>query len=260
LTRKFHEQFEGGRGAGNSILLPDTDVKDAEWIADLLQHGLLKASFIPGSEHQAVRDLTRTRMRLTQERTRLINRIQKVLEDANIKLASVVSDIMGVSGQAILMALLAGQEDPERLAHLARGSLVKKEDQLQAALQGKLLPHHRMVLEELLPLIASLDRSMARFDREVAERLGRFDALIARIDAVTGLSRRSIEVLFGELGWDMSRFPDAAHAASWVGICPAIMKREASNERRSHASRESLGQNSAHPGGPCGRSYPDVSG
>ena len=110
-----------------------TDVKDAEWIADLLQHGLLKASFIPGSEHQAVRDLTRTRMRLTQERTRLINRIQKVLEDANIKLASVVSDIMGVSGQAILMALLAGQEDPERLAHLARGSLVKKEDQLQAA-------------------------------------------------------------------------------------------------------------------------------
>jgi len=197
-----------------------TDVKDAEWLADLLAHGLLKASFIPGSEQQAVRDLTRTRMRLTQERTRLINRIQKVLEDANIKLASVVSDIMGVTGQAILMALLAGQEDPERLAHLARGSLVKKEDQLQAALQGKLLPHHRMLLEELLPLIASLDRSMARFDREVAERLGRFDALIARIDAVTGLSRRSIEVLFGELGWDMSRFPDAAHAASWVGICP----------------------------------------
>ncbi len=201
-----------------------TDVKDAEWIADLLQHGLLKAAFIPGSDQQAVRDLTRTRMRLTQERTRLIKRIQKVLEDANIKLASVVSDIMGVSGQAILMALLAGQEDPERLAHLARGSLVKKEDQLQAALQGKLLPHHRMVLEELLPLSASLDRSMARFDREVAERLGRFDALIARIDAVTGLSRRSIEVLFGELGWDMSRFPDAAHAASWVGIVRCITR------------------------------------
>jgi transposase len=197
-----------------------TDVKDAEWLADLLSHGLLKASFIPGSEQQAVRDLTRTRMRLTQERTRLINRIQKVLEDANIKLASVVSDIMGVTGQAILMALLAGQEAPPRLAHLARGSLVKKEDQLQAALQGKLLPHHRMLLEELLPLIASLDRSIARFDREVAERLRRFDALITRIDAVTGLSRGSIEVLFGELGWDMSRFPDAAHAASWVGICP----------------------------------------
>ena len=197
-----------------------TDVKDAEWIADLLQHGLLKASFIPSSEQQAVRDLTRTRMRLLQERTRLINRIQKVLEDANIKLASVVSDLMGVTGQAILRALVAGQEDPERLAHLARGSLVKKEDQLQAALQGKLTAHHRMQLEELLQLIATLDHSIARFDREVAERLCRFDPLIERIDAVTGLSRRSIEVLLGELGWDMSHFPDAAHAASWVGICP----------------------------------------
>ncbi len=197
-----------------------TDVKDAEWIADLLQHGLLKASFIPSREQQAVRDLTRTRMRLMQERTRLINRIQKVLADANIKLASVVSDVMGVTGRAILMALVAGQEDPERLAHLARGSLVKKEDQLQAALQGKLTAHHRMQLEELLQLSATLDHSIARFDREVAERLCRFDALMERLDAVTGLSRRSIEVLLGELGWDMSHFPDAAHAASWVGICP----------------------------------------
>ncbi len=195
-------------------------MKDAEWIADLLQHGLLKASFIPGKEQQAVRDLTRTRMRLIQERTRLINRIQKVLEDANIKLASVVSDIMGMTGQAILTALVAGQEAPECLAHLARGSLVKKQEPLKAALQGKLTPHHRLLLEELLQLIATLDRSIARFDQEIAERLRRFDALIARIDAVTGLSRRSIEVLLGELGWDMSHFPDAAHAASWVGICP----------------------------------------
>jgi len=197
-----------------------TDVKDAEWIADLLQHGLLKASFIPGKEQQAVRDLTRTRMRLIQERTRLINRLQKVLEDANIKLASVVSDLMGMTGQAILRALVAGQEDPECLAHLAQGSLIKKQSQLQAALEGKLTEHHRMLLEELLLLIATLDRSIARFDREIAERLQQFDALISRIDAVTGLSRRSIEVLLGELGWDMSRFPDAAHAASWVGICP----------------------------------------
>jgi len=197
-----------------------TDVKDAEWIADLLQHGLLKASFIPSSEHQAVRDLTRTRMRLIQERNRLIKRIQKVLEEANIKLASVVSDVMGVTGQAILRALVAGKEDPECLARLAQGSLVKKQDQLQAALQGKLAPHHRMQLEELLQLIATLDHSIARFDREVAERLRRFDALIERVDAVTGLARRSIEVLFGELGWDMNHFPDAAHAASWVGICP----------------------------------------
>jgi transposase len=208
-----------------------TDVKDAEWITDLLQHGLLKASFIPGSKQQAVRDLTRTRMRLTQERTRLINRIQKVLEDANLKLASVVSDIMGVTGQAILTALLAGQEDPKYLSHLARGSLIKKEDQLQAALQGKLTAHHRMQLEELLQLISTLDRSIARFDREIAERLRWLDPLIERIDAVTGLSRSSIEVLFGELGWDMSHFPDAAHAASWVGICPG--KHESAGKQKS---------------------------
>jgi transposase len=213
-----------------------TDVKDAAWIADLLQHGLLKASFIPSSEQQAVRDLTRTRMRLIQERTRLINRIQKVLEDANIKLASVVTDLMGVTGQAILTALVAGQEDPERLAHLAQGSLVRKQEQLQAALQGKLLAHHRMLLEELLPLIATLDRSIARFDREIAERLRRFDALIERIDAVTGLSRRSIEVLLGELGWDMSHFPDAAHAASWVGICPG--QRETGGKQLSSRTRQ----------------------
>src|SRR5260221_4263506 len=118
-----------------------TDVKDAEWIADLLQHGLLKASFIPGSEQQAVGGLTRTRMRLVHERTRVINRIQKVLEDANLKLASVVTDIMGVTGQAILRALVAGQEDPERLAHLAQGRLVRKQELLQAALPSKLILH-----------------------------------------------------------------------------------------------------------------------
>lgn len=197
-----------------------TDVKDAEWIADLLQHGLLKASFIPSREQQAVRDLTRTRTRVLQERTRLVNRIQKVLEDANIKLAAVVSDVMGVTGQAILKALLAGQEDPAELARLARGRLVKKADQLQASLHGQLTAHHRVQLEELFRLIASADQAIARFDREVAERLRRCDDLIERLDAVTGLSRRSSEVLLGELGWDMSHFPDAAHAASWVGICP----------------------------------------
>jgi transposase len=235
-----------------------TDMKDAEWIADLLQHGLLKASFIPGSEQQAVRDLTRTRMRLIQERTRLINRIQKVLEDANIKLASVVSDLMGMTGQAILMALVAGQEDPAYLARLARGSLIKKQDQLQAALQGKLTAHHRMPLEELLQLITTLDHSIARFDREIAGRLRRFDALIERIDAVTGRSRRSIEVLLGELGWDMSHFPDAAHAASWVGICPG--NHETGGKSLSGRTRQGNGfsQNGAHPGGPCRGAYPNV--
>src|SRR6266516_526868 len=175
-------------------------------------------------------------MRLIQERNRLIRRIQKVLEEANIKLASVVSDVTGVTGQAILRALVAGKEDPECLARLAQGSLVKKQDQLQAALQGKLAPHHRLQLEELLQLVATLDHSIARFDREVAERLRRFDTLIARLDAVTGLSRRSIEVLLGELGWDMSRFPDAVHAASWVGICPG--QHETGGKQQSGRTRQ----------------------
>lgn len=125
-------------------------------------------------------------MTLLQERSRLVNRIQKVLEDANLKLASVVTDIMGMTGYAILSALVAGEVDPERLAHLARGSLVKKQAQLQAALQGKLTPHHRVLLEELLQLIATLDRSIGRLDREIAERLRQHDALIERIDARDG--------------------------------------------------------------------------
>jgi transposase len=237
-----------------------TDVKDAEWIADLLQHGLLKASFIPSSEQQAIRDLTRTRMRLLQERSRLINRIQKVLEDANLKLGSVVTDIMGVTGQAILRALLAGEVVTSRLAQLAQGSLVRKQEQLQAALAGKLTPHHHILLAELLQVIATLDRSIAHLDREIAERLRAHDALIERIDAVTGLSRRSIEVLLGELGWDMSHFPDAAHAASWVGICPG--NHETGGKRRSGRIRQGNGfsQNGAHPGSACSGSHADLSG
>jgi len=236
-----------------------TDVKDAEWIADLLQHGLLKASFIPSSEQQAVRDLTRTRTRLIQERTRLVNRVQKVLEDANIKLASVVSDIMGMTGHAILTALVAGQEDPECLAHLAQGKLIKKQEQLKAALQGKLISHHRVLLGELLQLIATLDRSIAHLDREIAERLRQHDGLIDRIDEVTGHTLRSIEGLLAELGWDMSRFPDAAHAASWVGIRPG--NHETGGKRLSGRIREAqpLGQNGAHPSGTCGGADPDVS-
>jgi transposase len=185
---------------------------------------LLKASFIPSSEQQAVRDLTRSRVTLLQERSRLVNRVQKVLEDANIKLASVVTDSMGVTGHAIVSALVAGEVVTSRLAKLAQGSLVKKQDQLKAALQGNLTPHHHILLEELLQLIATLNRSIAHLDREIAERLRAQDARISRLDAVTGLSWRSSEVLLGELGWDMSHFPDAAHAASWVGIVRCITR------------------------------------
>ena len=197
-----------------------TDQKDAWWLAHLLRHGMVTPSFIPPRPQRELRDLTRRRRKLIQTASAEKNRISKVLEDANIKLTSVVTDIMGMTGHAIVTALVKGEVDPERLAHLARGSLIKKQDQLKAALAGKLTPHHRVLLEELLQLIATLNRAIARFDGEIAERLRPHDALISRIDEVTGLSRRSIEVLLGELGWDMSHFPDAAHAASWVGICP----------------------------------------
>jgi transposase len=213
-----------------------TDLKDAEWIADLLQHGLLKASFIPSSEQQAVRDLTRSRMSLTQERNRLINRVQKVLEDANIKLASVVSDLMGKTGHAILMALVAGEVDPEYLARLAQGRLVKKQAQLQAALAGKLTAHHRMLLRELLELLAVLDHSIDRFDREIAERLRPYDALIERIDS--RCCPRRI------MGGDLSRTTgNRRETTQWP-----------------HPSRQSLGENGPRPSGTCCGAYPDVSG
>lgn len=197
-----------------------TDVKDAEWIADLLQHGLLKASFIPSAQQREVRELTRFRTTLIQERARHINRVQKVLEDANIKLSSVVTDIMGKSGRMILHALLEGQEDPEQLADLAQGNLSRKREQLIQAVQGHLKEHHRLLLKELLGLIEYQDRAIGRLDREIAERLRPLDEQITRIDEVTGLARRGIEIVLAELGWEMSQFPDAAHAASWVGICP----------------------------------------
>src|SRR5258708_24691820 len=150
LTRKFHEQFEGGRGAGNSILLPDTDVKDAEWIADLLSHGLLVGSFIPSAPQRELRELTRYRTKLVEERSREINRLQKTLEDTNLKLASVASDLMGRSARDMLAALLAGEVHPSVLAQLARATMRAKRDLLEQALHGLLKPHHRFLLSEQL--------------------------------------------------------------------------------------------------------------
>jgi transposase len=152
-----------------------TDIKDAEWIADLLQHGLLKPSFIPNAEQCELRDLTRYRTTLIQERSRHMNRIQKVLEDANIKLASVVTDVMGKTGRSILHALVEGQEDSQHLASLAQGSLVQKHDLLVEVLHGRLKEHHRFLLKELLGLIDDQDRSIERLDRQIAERLRPFD-------------------------------------------------------------------------------------
>jgi transposase len=213
-----------------------TDVLDAEWLADLLQHGLLKASYVPGPDQQDLRDLTRTRITLVEEHARLVNRIHKLLEEANVKLASVLSDVMGVSGKAILHALAEGEEDGERLAGLAHRKVQHKHDLLVQALEGQIRPHHRFLLRELLSLIEALDRSIAHVEQEIAQRLRPFDEQLSRLEAITGVSRRILEVLFAEVGWDMSRFPDAAHLASWAAMCPG--HDESGGKRRSGHTRK----------------------
>jgi transposase len=197
-----------------------TDQKDAEWIAELLQVGLLKPSFIPKRSQRELRHLTRLRTTLTQERTRLINRLQKVLEDANLKLTSVLSDVMGQTSRQILEAIIRGEENPSVLADMALRRAPKKRDALVLALKGQVRDHHRFLLREILDLIHQHEQAIFRLDQDLIERLKPQEETIQRLDAITGLNRRSIEVLFAEVGWDMTPFPDAAHLASLVGICP----------------------------------------
>jgi transposase len=197
-----------------------TDVQDAEWIADLLRHGLLKGSFIPGAQQRALRDLTRYRTRLIDARTEEVNRLQKVLEGANIKLASVVTDVTGVSGRAILAALLAGHATPAEMAELAKGRLRLKRTELCRALEGVLQPHQRFMVVELLGHIDYLDEAIAHLDAEVAEQTRPFEAELARLDSIPGVNRRIAEVLAAEVGVDMKPFADAEHLASWGAMCP----------------------------------------
>jgi transposase len=197
-----------------------TDVSDAEWIADLLRHGLLRGSFIPSAQQRAWRDLTRYRTRLVDERTREVNRLHKVLEDANIKLASVATDIMGASGRMILQQLLAGETDPATLAELAKGRLREKRALLAQALQGKLTPHHRFLLAEHLSHIDYLDEAIERLDDEIEEQMRPFEEELARWDQLPGVSTRIAQIVVAEVGVDLKQFEDAAHLASWAGLCP----------------------------------------
>lgn len=213
-----------------------TDVRDSEWIGELLQHGLLRASFVPPAPVRELRDLTRYRSTLIRERARTTNRLQKVLEDANIKLGNVVSDIKGVSATAMLRALVAGQTNPETLAGLAKGRLREKSEQLEKALTGRLKPHHKFLIAEHLKQIDYLDEAVERLSVEIGERLRPFDDAIERLDGVPGISRRTAEVLLAEIGWDMSRFPTAKHLASWAGMCPG--NNESAGKRRSGKTRK----------------------
>src|SRR5262245_30885607 len=193
-----------------------TDVKDCQWIAELLAHGLLKASFVPPPIRE-LRDLTRQRSQLVGERTAVANRIHKVLEDANVKLASVASDVLGASGRAMLEALIAGVSDPAQLADLARKRLRAKIPQLRLALAGRVTDHHRFLLR--MPL-DHLDGLVGRLTARVEEVLAPFAEAAARLQTIPGVSQRVADVVVAELGTRMEQFPSAAHLASWAGLCP----------------------------------------
>jgi transposase len=245
-----------------------TDVRDAEWIADLLQHGLLKGSFIPPAVQRELRELTRYRTNLIQERVRAVNRLQKTLEDTNLKLGDVVSDIMGQSARAMLAALLAGESDPVVLADLARGRLKAKRAQLEEALVGTLKAHHRFLLTEQLILIDTLEEAIRRVGQEIEARMeppspeanrqdqteetvaqgeqaeqeppARFPLTWAEavgvLDSIPGINLRAAQGILAEIGTDMSRFPSARHLASWAGMCPG--NHESAGKRLSGKTRK----------------------
>jgi transposase len=212
-----------------------TDVKDAEWIADLLRHGLLRPSFVPDRAQRELRELTRYRTSLVQERAAEASRLQKTLEGANLKLGDVASNVLGRSARAMLEQLVAGQTDVGVLAQLARGRLRTKIPQLERALAGRVAPHQRFLLAQQLAHLDYLDEAIERVSAEVAERLRPVEAAVERLDTIPGVGRRTAEILLAEIGLDMGRFPTAGHLASWAGMCPG--HDESAGKRRSGHTR-----------------------
>jgi transposase len=213
-----------------------SDVKDAEWIADLLAHGLIRGSFVPPAPIQDVRDLTRTRKQLVREIAQHAQRIQKTLDIANLKITGLMSNVLGVSGRAILRALIAGQTDPIQLADLARGTLKNKRAALVEALTGRVTPHQRRLLKLHLDLIERLEAAVTDVDAQLGESLAPFREAVNRLDAVPGIDTIVAQAILGEIGLDMSRFPTHQHLTSWACLCRRLD--ESAGKRKSTRTRK----------------------
>jgi transposase len=213
-----------------------TDVQDCAWIAQLLQYGLLKASFVPERPIRELRDLVRQRAQLVAEQGSAANRVQKVLEDANIKLGSVASDVLGVSGRAMLRDLIAGQTDPQRLAEHAKTRLRRKLPELRLALTGRVTDHHRFLLQLHLEHWDRLEELVSRLNARIEAALAPHRTAVERLTTIPGIDVRTAEVIVAEVGPDMGRFPTAAHLASWAGVCPG--NNESAGKRRGGRTRK----------------------
>jgi transposase len=213
-----------------------TDVKDSEWLAQLLECGLLKPSFVPPPAIRELRDLTRYQVQQVRDRGREVNRLCKVLEDAGIKLSSVATDVMGASGRAMLDALVQGTTDPTTLADLARGRLRQKLPALRRALQGRFRRHHGFLVEQILTKIDFLDETLERITTELDERLTPFAPMLANLDTIPGVNRSTAISILAETGGDMTRFPSAGHLCSWGAMCPG--HDESAGKRRSGKTRK----------------------
>jgi len=213
-----------------------TDVNDATWLADLLAHGLIRGSFVPDVQTQEMRNLLRTRKQLVRERSSHIQRLQKTLEDANVKLDSVISDVVGLSGRAMIEALIAGESDPERLASLAHRRIKAPPEVLREALRGRVTRHHRFLLRLHLQQLDAIDGAIAAIDEEVDADVEPFRAAIQLLTSIPGVSDLSARIILAEIGCDMRRFPTAGHLISWAGLCPR--NDESAGKRRSTRMRK----------------------
>src|SRR3954454_25179888 len=212
-----------------------TDTKDCEWLADLLQHGLLRGSFVPPSPIRQLRDLTRTRASLRQDHTAVANRMQKVLEDANVKLASVATDWLGVSGRDILRRMLDGEQDVSKLADLCRGRLRDKIPEMQLALEGRMTEHHRWVLRLQREQLDFLEAQIAKLDAKIEEKTKAYQEAVDLCTTIPGIEAVAAANLIAEMGVNMDQFPSAAHLASWAGLCPG--NNESAGKRLSGKAR-----------------------